>query len=179
MAIEKIELLKRNENGKDCVFLIPFFLKEKIYKNYKEVNEDLKNKEIPLVLAQMRWDGKLGFIGGKVESNEFLEVALLREIKEEGLIQGIGDVIPLCSHRDNEENLHLHCFVYECSSIEEFKYLSLNSNFAEHFIAESGGLFPIQIADFSYENLLKNNWESSSSYELKEFIKKYVREDVK
>jgi hypothetical protein len=53
------------------------------YKQYPHIPEQDRNKTIPLVLMQVRWDGRLGFPGGEAEPGENLLVAIQRELGEE------------------------------------------------------------------------------------------------
>lgn len=165
------------ESGKSQrVFLIPFARECKVYANYEEIAPELRETPIPLVLMQLRWDGKNGFAGGIVEKGEDLKVALKREAEEEfNLIlddEMFDKVKPLATYANSKNNIH--SFIIEVD-YETIKQIQENASKSKHFLAEVQGCYLPQLAHYKngkgIKELLKNNFSGTAKQELIELLK--------
>jgi U8 snoRNA-decapping enzyme len=87
-------------------------LKENEFKNIKE-NPSQK------ILMVHRWDGRIGFPGGKVDEGETLVEAAMREVYEEaGFRNKIKDEV-ICSYE--LPNINVHVFVNDLGTITQEK----------------------------------------------------------
>jgi ADP-ribose pyrophosphatase len=163
------------EEGKaQRVFLMPFAKECKVYENYEEIEPHLRETLIPLVLMQLRWDGKNGFAGGIVEKGEDLRTALIREAEEEFALvldeNMLSKVKPLSTYSDKKCNIH--SFIIEVD-YETIKLFQKNSFKSKHFLSEVTGCSLPQIADFKgkgIKELLKNNFSGTAKQELLDLI---------
>lgn len=181
-----MELLKeagtmgREFGKKDMVFCIIYCRYSQPYIDYDYFtkSEDPKMREkaklvCPLVLAQTRWDGLLGFPGGNVEAHhENLIQAVKAELKEEVNFINIDEkkLVPLATFAN--EWRHISSFTYEVS-YEEMKDIFKRSLTAEHFISENVGSVMFQMHRLSYENILKQSFAGTGKDELKLFAEKF------
>ncbi len=178
----RIEDLKRHPNLNDMVFGSIWCGESKPYEHHIEVPKHKRGVQIPLVLMHMRWDGFIGFPGGKVETGEELHEALIREMEEEynftvRLKHLVNDKpIHLCSHADNHGELHTHCFELEVSK-SEFKRVIELATEAEHFGSEVQGVFAVQIAEFEkgigYSQFRKNNFKASAGLQIDALVRRH------
>lgn len=171
---KKIETGLIEEGKKQRVFLMPFAKECKVYEHYEEIEPHLRETLIPLVLMQLRWDGKNGFAGGIVEKGEDLRTALIRESKEEFSMILDEDMLaktkPLSTYSDGKCNIH--SFVVEVD-YETIKLFQKNSFKSKHFLSEVTGCSLPQIADFKgkgIKELLKNNFSGTAKQELLDLI---------
>lgn len=150
---------------KNGVFIILYCESEN-----KEYNYEHK------VLMSMRWDNTLGFIGGKVDNNESLKEALLRETKEEiNYDLDTTKVKHLISY--NLNGFGIHSYTLKITTEEMFK---IKNNYlkASHSEEEINGLCVLNIKKGELnKNLLKNNFCATSKLELKKLIKILSKEN--
>jgi len=155
---------------KNAVFLA-FIAKEvQPYLDKKDSwDKDLAEAKINQMLMTMRWDNTLGFLGGKVDQDETLEEALLREIKEEAGVElsdeEISKLEPFCTHAINEM-FNSHLFVLEVD-LERLRQIQRGSMNGEDFYAESAGLVLVHIHEKSINNLLKSSLAKTVKEELR------------
>ena len=69
-------------NDQNAVF-VGFYVRSKLYQDYDYVSQEVRDQEHTQILLLMRWDGRLGFPGGRVDPGEELIDAALREVREE------------------------------------------------------------------------------------------------
>lgn len=162
---------------KDMVFCIIHCDNAKPYINYdyflNSDDEDTRAKakdEYPLVLAQMRWDGKLGFPGGNVEQHhETLIDAIKAELEEEINFKNV-DVTrlkPLSTIADSKR--HITAFEYSVTE-EELDEIFKNSLTAKHFKSENTGSIMLQLHELSIPNLKNQIFSGTGNLELEIFI---------
>ena len=164
------------EAGKNqSVFLIIFARECQVYKDYSETGPEQREKLIPLVLMQHRWDGTVGFPGGLVNEGEALIKALIRESEEELAFEISEELYkkiqPLATYSD--ESINIHSYYLEVS-YEKIKEIQQKSFGAKDFYSENQGCILPQIADFKGKGIktfLTNNFYLTAKEELKEFIK--------
>jgi len=147
---------------------------------YTGVPKELRGDQIPLVLMLLRWDGFVGFPGGKVDEGEDLITALRRELREEINF----NVDPkkanlLCSLATQNDDRHIHCYEYNVGK-SWFRHAITQAAQAEHFLSETQGCFGVQVAHFEggggIYDFLKNNFKATAKMELECLIrtKKWV-----
>lgn len=167
---------------RDMVFCIIYCKEGRQYENYDYFlnSKDPKVRAkaemtIPTVLATFRWDGKLGFVGGNVESHhESLINAIKDELREEFNVTNINEnnLKPFATYANNKS--HISTYLYEVS-YDEIKQMQLNAFKAEHMYSEVCAPILIQLHDVSIPNLMKNVFSGTGKMELnllleKEFI---------
>ena len=172
----------RNIGKRDMVFCLIYTDEAKPYIDYdyftKSEDETLREKAnivCPLVLAQMRWDGKLGFPGGNVEPhhNSLLE-AIKDELNEEINLTDIDESkLELLSTFANEK-AHITAFTYKVT-FDELKEIQRNSMKAKHFISENVGSVLLQMHTKSFENLMTQTFAGTGKQELELLVKEKLR----
>lgn len=112
---------------------------------------------VPVALMQLRYDGKIGWFGGLVETGETIEAALVREIAEEcGFHLGPERFQPVGAYDFHlaggtlpagaKETFRWYYYAVELRDIAELSKLESSCAVAEHFGSESWGTLRIQLA---------------------------------
>lgn len=144
------------------------------FKQHKDDNVREKvNLNIPMVLAQMRWDGKLGFVGGNVESHhESLLHALRDELDEEiGWNLTVDELFKIAKPHATYKKGNICISSYKIKvDYQMLKKLQNNSKLAKHYISENCGNVLLQIHENSLDNLLEQQFAGTGSLELKKLI---------
>jgi U8 snoRNA-decapping enzyme len=132
--------------------------------------------KVPLVLMHMRWDGFVGFPGGKVDEGEELLDGLVRELKEEYNFDVNHRAVHLCSHADNHGELHTHNFEIRVNELE-MREAIIAATEARNFLSEVQGIFAVQVAEFEanigYSQFRKNNFKASAGMQLDALVKRH------
>lgn len=178
--------LGRKFGKKDNVFCIIYcrdatpYANYDVYKNskYKE-NREKTNKKYPAVLAQMRHDCKIGFPGGKVDSDNISLIdALKKELYEEINLSDIdANKLEIISTFSNNK-YHTTTFTYEVT-FEEMIDIINNSKNAPHSFVENMGSFMLRLDSDSLKNALKHNFSGTGIEELGILIKNKKLLDIK
>mmetsp|Transcript_62143 Transcript_62143/g.142289 ORF Transcript_62143/g.142289 Transcript_62143/m.142289 type:complete len:345 (+) Transcript_62143:49-1083(+) len=112
------------EIEKEAVFATIYTRKHTPWDFYYEAPKALRNTQVPLLLMNARFDGKMGFFGGVVEDEETLQETLCRELREELNYEAGPDLAGfeyLCSHEVPSERMRTHFFAKEVTTEEFFK----------------------------------------------------------
>lgn len=164
--------LEFNSRKLNCVFMSFYSY---IHVDNKHTN---KKEKIPVALMQMRFDGAIGFPGGKVETkdyngifNEFgLKRALLRELNEEINLDidiDLNKMEHLSTFASN--NLYVHNFSYFLTE-EQFMQVYSHSN-DNLDVSENAGCIVCFLANFGhgrgFRNFQRNNFKTTSLAELR------------
>jgi len=172
----RIDDLERHHKLNDMVFGAIWCGESNPSQHYLDLTKKQRGKNIPFVLMHMRWDGHIGFPGGGMEYGESLEEALVREMKEEYNFDVGQRAEFLCSHADDHGELHTHCFEIRVSE-PELRETIENATRGEHFLAETQGVFAVQVAEFppnrGYCQVRKNNFMGSSGLQLDALVKRH------
>lgn len=165
---------------RDCVFAAivwPTFLP---YEDYEDAT--LRDQQHSLVLLVNRWDGRIGFPGGKVEAGESLLEALERELIEEvGFDVRLScELEPegirwLCSHELEKVVVHLYVLHSGLSPRTALYHAAR----AEHAIAETCGAFVLHMANYSLPVLKNSNTLASAVKEELEALEGYLQAAAK
>ncbi len=182
-----IDFQQKIEGKKQAAFVIFYALDGKPWKDYPEDNSERQQLIIPTCLMNNRADGTLGFIGGRVEENESLEVAAIREVEEE-----IGHTItvelePIVAHDIGP--ITTHAYAVEMT-YKELRTLQDNVIHAPHFGSEVTGVFLPHLIDYQETigkdggiiNLLQSKYAPSVKEELLHFLLKkeiFIKEKLK
>ena len=105
-------------NTRNAAF-VAMVCRDTIYKGYDRVPEHVQDQVFGQVLMNNRWDGCIGFPGGKVDGDETLTQAAMREVLEEVNFE-IADpdkLIPIATHTVRE-GLNVHLFGIEISTTD-------------------------------------------------------------
>lgn len=150
------------------------------------LNHEYNNKNTKLLLYMNRWDGKIGFPGGKVDSGETLLQALKREVLEEINFDLTIDPKFICSHNIKEKNKNVHLFHLDLP-FDLVKSIMINCVNSKDFINECNGLTLTHLENYNNDkginNYLKNNLVDSVLEEtillIKTFDKKLANKLIK
>lgn len=129
------------------------------YVNRYEEWGEIALSEVTLMLMTHRADNSLGFFGGKVEGNETLLEAAIREVEEEvGHVMTPSQIIDtklVCSHKISDK-FHSHLFVCEVP-IADLYGIQQTFFTATHARCESAGASVCHIHENSIDNLLDSS----------------------
>lgn len=182
--MDKFKELNKNEILQDkphCVFVsIVCRNAEPFKKNKEEKKYRNKDKKVTLCLMQMRWDGSLGFPGGKIDNNEIENNIVTEEILINGLIREMEEEIGLNRNKINPNNFkklctftddkfYIHNYIYDVD-FEEFEYIFKNSINSQNIISENCGSVVLHLTDYSSDkgipNLLQHRYSATAKLEL-------------
>jgi len=99
----------------DAAFLWLYCLDGRPYEKYLA---DGASRRMPMVLAMLRWDGRFGTMGGKVEAGEALRVALARESCEEADFWLSASDEPVQLGTATDSDWHIHSFALQVTYAE-------------------------------------------------------------
>lgn len=176
MSRKEYEFLPFGERSSrfDCVFVWIFARNCTPYRNYPY--NDIPN--VSLVLAELRYDGLFGGVGGGVEEEDTsLEMAVLREAQEEiNYSLDVNKLKPLMTIR-SPNGTHNHSFTYEVS-YDELQEIRNNAYTGAHFSAENAGVNLLHICRYAkghvecgYNLLMKQQFVGTSKIELQKLVR--------
>lgn len=143
--MKQIETGLRHPDAHDCVFLWLYATDGRPYAKYLEAPQP--DLVVPMVFAQLRWDGMFGTVGGKVDPGETLMEALVRETHEE-IGYAIPDNAPLVPMSTFERNgWHIHAYRLKLPYAELLKVRN-SAHLAEHSESECAGYNLVHAADY-------------------------------
>jgi len=140
-----VDIEKGVPRKRKAAFVIFYCLNRKPWESYREADEERKALTIPTCLMINRWDGTIGFIGGRIEKGEAFEEAVKREVFEE-----IGHELslkpePIVAHDIGP--ITTHAFAVEVSS-EEILHIQRDASLSEDFGSEVTGVFLPHLIDY-------------------------------
>ena len=144
------------------------------HQDYDFFTQHKVNLNIPMVLAQMRWDGKLGFVGGNMEKHHTSLIEALRDELEEEIgwnltpteLESIAK--PHATYAKNGR----HIVSYKIKvTAKQLIQLQQNAKAGKHFISENCGNVLLQIHENSVNSLLSQTFSGTGCLELEKLIK--------
>jgi 8-oxo-dGTP pyrophosphatase MutT (NUDIX family) len=93
-----IDFNTKIKNKIQAIFVIFFVVDGKPWKGYTNSYGEIADTPIPMCLVVHRWDGSIGFVGGKVDGKETFKETLEREVKEEVGIDFKWEYDPIVAH---------------------------------------------------------------------------------
>lgn len=170
-----IDFNTKLDSKKQAAFVIFYALDGKPWENYPEDNSGRQNLVIPTCLVNNRSDGSLGFIGGRVDGNETLEEAAIREVQEEIGHTVSGKLEPIVAHDIGP--ITTHAFAIEMP-YTQLRVLQDNVMHAPHFGSEVTDVFLPHLIDYDKKlgkgggivNLIQNSMAPSVREELVHFL---------
>lgn len=153
---EEIEFGTRSKSF-DCAFVWIYARNCTPYTGYPY--NDIPN--VSLVLAEMRYDGLFGAVGGAVEENDLnLEVAVQREAMEEIAYDlPIERLEPLATYKNQISGTHIHSFSLEVT-YEELLEIRKNAYDGKHFNAENAGINLLHICRYLKGGKIECGWNA-------------------
>ena len=141
----------------DCAFVWIYAKDCTPYSNYPY--NDIPN--VSLVFTELRFDGMLGAVGGKVEYDDpNLEIAILREAEEEIAYNlPVERLEPLVSYKNTVVGSHNHAYSLEVS-YEELLEIRNNAHNGIHFSAENAGVNLLHICRYLKGNKVECGWNT-------------------
>lgn len=115
MTIRQLKTGQLSPKQLDCAFLWLYTLEGQPYGKYLPAGAPAT---MPMALTQLRWDGRIGTMGGKVASGESLREALTRECTEEAnfWLSSDAELQALGTFQDGD--WHIHSFALEVPYLE-------------------------------------------------------------
>jgi len=143
--MQQIETGVRQPDGRDCVFLWLYATDGRPYAKYLEAPKP--DLVVPMVFAQLRWDGMFGTVGGKVDPGESLLEALARETREEIAydIPADAQLAPLSTFERN--GWHIHAYRLRLP-FEQLREVRNRAHLAEHADTECAGYNLVHAVDY-------------------------------
>ena len=158
--------------GKTQAAFVALFARDGIpWEAYSQDQPDEHSLKIPVCLMINRADGAVGFAGGKVEKNESLEAAAIRETQEEVGYKIDRKLIPVVAHDIGPITTHLFALEMQYNELRE---IQKNAVTAEHFGSEITGVFLPHLID--YARLTRK--DGGVSVLLRSALAKSVREEL-
>lgn len=161
----KNKIMGRDVGKSDMAFVIFYCKYAKPYRNYEQLPAERRSINIPLIFMNSRFDGKLGFVGGNVDTTDLtLEDAVVRESLEEVNFRINKPRLKYFTTFANDTR-HITSFLYELSE-KEMLDLYRSSTRAVHFGSENCGSIIWQVNEKSVNQLIKNNFSGTAEKEL-------------
>lgn len=160
----------------NSAFVVFFTDPVKIYEHVESLPEQVRQLGIPLMGANLRWDGSLGFVGGLVDPGETILQAALREAGEEvGYVPDAKNVVLVCSHHMVSARRTQNTHLFACRvTMEEIYAIRQRACTAEHGATESAGFNVLHMHAKTLENLGKMHWAGTAFNEVNVLLEKGI-----
>lgn len=173
--MNKIDFNTKVEGKPQAAFVILYSLEGNPWFNYPEKSPELKDLVIPTCLMINRSDGRIGFLGGKVEPGETLEEAARREVSEESGYTLDTPIEEIVAHDIGPITTHAFALQLSYTEIKEIQEKAMHT---PYFGNEVTGVFLAQLIDYQLmfgkwggiAELIKNNFAPSVREELVHFL---------
>ncbi len=116
------------------------------WQSYSQGDSPKQNLRIATCLMINRSDGAIGFVGGKVDPDETLEAAAVREVWEEVGYKIDSKLTPVVAH--DIDPITTHLFALEMTHAE-LREIQKKAAIAEHFGSEVTGVFLPHLIDYA------------------------------
>ncbi|KVP96641.1 hypothetical protein WJ97_12215 [Burkholderia ubonensis] len=177
MSIRQIATGHMSPKQMDCAFLWLYCMDGRPYKKY--LGEGVPST-MPMVLALLRWDGRFGTMGGKVDPGESLHEALSRESCEEAnfWLPKDAELEALGTFQDGD--WHIHSFALEVSYAELVEARAKASSSSSQASLECAGWVIAPMGDYRPEEdgprgvdaFLANHFASTAKLEFEVLLSK-------
>lgn len=189
--MSRIEFGQVSSIKKNAVFLA-IYTKE--ISPWKYFIDDMQHTSCPAVIMIDRWDGRMGFPGGTLESNENLLDALVREIKEEIGIKVKPEKVEGVLSQDTKK-IVTHLYALEVNELEFLHiYYHILNNFARsilnhayeaedesHFMSEITGIKIVPIVEHNEKGInkfLENGFAGGGKLDMEVFLKETLKLNI-
>lgn len=146
MEVKKIGFREKVNGKSQAVFVIFYALDGKPWFGYRETDKERKELVIPTCMMINRWDGTIGFVGGKVDEGYSLEEAIKKEVKEEVGFDLDLKLEEVVAHDIGP--ITTHAFASQVS-YEKLRNIQRNAVNAEDMGSEVTGVFLPHLVDYS------------------------------
>jgi 8-oxo-dGTP pyrophosphatase MutT (NUDIX family) len=158
-----------------AAFVIFYAMATQPWKDYPTDNSGRHHLTFPVCFMLNRSDGAIGFIGGKVDGNETLEEAAIREVEEEVGHKVTVKLEPLVAHDIGP--ITTHAFAAEVT-YDQLRSMQRDATAAAHFGSEVTGVFLPHLVDYELAigkggglvNLIQTSMAPSVREELTHFL---------
>lgn len=173
-------LINRVSDGElgdqNSAFVVFYTEPVKIYEDVECLPDAVRQLGIPLMGANLRWDGSLGFVGGLVDPGETILQAVLREAGEEvGYVPEESNVVLVCSHRMVSDRRTQNTHLFACKvGKDEIYAIRQRACTAEHGATESAGFNVLHMHAKTLENLGRMHWVGTAFNEVSILLEKGI-----
>ncbi len=172
-----IDFNEKVDGKKQAAFVIFYAKDGQQWKDYPMDDSGRHGLTIPTCLMINRADGLIGFIGGKVDGDETLEQAAIREVQEEVGHDVTLDLEPIIAH--DIGRITTHAFAAQMT-YAELRKIQNDAIHASHFGSEVTGIFLPHLIDYEQAigkhggliNILKSAMAPSVREEMVHFLLK-------
>lgn len=181
--MKKIERIPTGTLGNTNSVFVAFYTDPvEVYRGVSSIPESVWDTKVALLGAVVRWDGSMGFPGGKVENGEHIAKAAARECFEEvGFAPDPWMLNLLCSHRLTVEddgklvrdmNIHLYTLKVSMEDIYTIRRMSTESL---HGRGEAAGFNVMHMGLNTIANMKQMKWAGSGAQELDVLLEQTIQ----
>lgn len=144
-----------------------------IYRDYDDPSMSPQNRTAlyPMVLMNVRWDGRIGFVGGFVEKGHTLRHTVVKEALEEVAVAIAPDFETphVVSHQTDRIRVHAFEAYYGVVPLSTLLYILAGASHSDHAVAEGCAVW-VHLADYGrgkgFDTLLKSPLATAVAEEL-------------